>query len=67
VTADCGLRIADFLNHNRQSEIAKRGERNWKLFSIRNPQSAIKNQEGRPFSTTRSIASANMSTSPRVV
>jgi len=36
--ADCG-----FLNLNRQSEIAKRGE--LKLEYIRNPQSAIRNPQ----------------------
>src|SRR5215475_197934 len=42
---DCGLRIADcgFLNLNRQSEIAKCGERNCRTPSIRNPQSGIRN------------------------
>src|SRR5215813_351177 len=41
--ADCGLRIADFLNLNRQPEIAKCGERNCRTPSVRNPQSAIRN------------------------
>ncbi|HKQ93273.1 MAG TPA: glycosyltransferase [Blastocatellia bacterium] len=44
--ADCGLRIADFLKLNRQSEIAKRGERNCRISSIRNPQSAFRNLRG---------------------
>ena len=41
--ADCGLRIADFLNLNPQSAIAKCGESNCRIPSIRNPQSAIRN------------------------
>ena len=44
--ADCGSRIADFLRLNRQSEIAKRGERNCRISSIRNPQSAIRDLRG---------------------
>jgi glycosyltransferase involved in cell wall biosynthesis len=44
--ADCGLRIADFLRLDRQSEIAKRAERNSRFSSIRNPQSAIRNLRG---------------------
>src|SRR5262249_45374770 len=34
--ADCGLRIADFLNPDRQSKIAKCGKRNGSISSIRN-------------------------------
>jgi glycosyltransferase involved in cell wall biosynthesis len=43
--ADCGSRIADFLNSYRQSENAKRGERNCRNISIRNPQSPIRNPQ----------------------
>src|SRR5262245_61228530 len=43
--ADCGLRIADLLNLNRQSEIAKWGEGNCRISSIRSLQSAICNRK----------------------
>src|SRR6266540_636047 len=39
--ADCGLRIADFLNLNRQSAIAKCIVRNCRPSSIRNPWPSI--------------------------
>ena len=39
--ADCGLRIADFLNLNRQSAISKCRERNCRSSSIRNPWPSI--------------------------
>ena len=53
--ADCGLRIADcgFLSLDPQYKIAKSGERNYRISSIRNPQSAIRNPQSQAAYLTR--------------